>query len=117
MKKINLLGLDVLVKNIENERLKKIVVSRLPKNRFNFYGDHTDVGEKPTHTDYADVHVDTGHTDHVDRHKDSYNDGFPHKDYFTSIHNDFSPGIHKDVHKDVGTNNHRDGYRHTDVYN
>lgn len=116
MVKIKLLGLEFLVKDIENQRLKKIIVNRLPRDKFNFYGDHTDVGKKPEHTDYADTHIDTGHTDHVDRHRDSYTDGFPHKDYFTSIHNDFSPCIHKDEHKDVGTDNHRDGYRHTDEY-
>jgi hypothetical protein len=110
-----LMDLEIIVDNIENSKLRKIIMERLPNYKFNFFSNHTERGTRKVHTDYSERHIDRGHTDHKDRHDDRYKDGYNHKDYmWRDGHQDTSEGTHTDEHRDSGHKDHSDGYNHND---
>ena len=107
-KKVDLMGLEVLVENINNNKLRDIIKSRLPQEKFNFYGDHTDRGKKNIYRE----HGDHGHNDHIDRHKDRGYNNHSDCDSGWGSHSDgISAGDHSDKHKDYGKKNHTDFIR------
>ena len=116
--RIELKGLELLISNIDNERLKKVIMRRLPRHKFNFFGgsNHTEKGTHRKHTDYHDKHLDKGHTDHTDKLTHKYNSHSErHYDANWPDHdNDYNE--HTELHKDRGHNDHEDTYRHTDYW-
>lgn len=72
------MGLEVVVKNIENKKLLNAIGARLPRKFYQLpFNDYTERGSRSREEKYADRHYDKGHNDHLDKHSD------------TSRHNDY----------------------------
>jgi hypothetical protein len=105
---IKLRGKNVVLEEIENPILKRVLHSRLKRNRFNFwYGD----------SGYTEIKRDGGsHSEHTDEHQDNY------KDYHNDRHEDdfteYNGNNHADLHTDRGySETFRQGHSdHTDHY-
>jgi hypothetical protein len=88
---VELRGKVIVLENLENPVLKRILHSRLRKDKFNFL--HGDEGytehktDKKSHSDHTERHNDNYREAHHDRHKDhwqkSYSDGLDGELYHT----------------------------------
>jgi len=99
---VNILGINVVLENVENPKLKRILHSRLRKESFNFHSD----GYKEVN-DARSRHKDEHSDNHDDSHHDNYSDS--HTDDYTEF--PYSRGeAHQDRHTDKSYNK---GYSET----